>query len=122
MKTYRVKHPTIPVSEFKPVDFRQKILRWFTNEEPNDYRLDVEHERDGEYVLVAYSRARVVPQAPPKNILGVPALIEVDHGSLAQSVVDKIEVAPNYELAEDADFVIFEDSPLVQQQCRRSGQ
>jgi hypothetical protein len=121
MEIHRVKHGTIPVSDFKAdeVTGSQKVLRRFQNEmpTPNDARLRVEDERDGKFVLWAHYVSF------PENI-GEDGRLSAKTGadSLDQPTVDKIEVSPNIGPAQDCDFVIFQDSPESRADCHHKGQ
>ena len=116
----RVKHPTIPVSAFKPDGSRRKVLRWFENEHlkhPHDCSLRVENERGENFELWAdfVSTAVNVPtRTEATEIRG--------REPLAQSTVDKIEVAPISNQLQECDFVIFDNSPTIRKSCRGQGQ
>jgi hypothetical protein len=124
MNIQRVKHSTIPVSAFKPEaakNYRPKVLRWFKDEHllyPHDCSLRVDEEHGETFVLWAHFVASI----PPNIHAGVVATIGVGAESLAQPIVDRIEVSPASGPALDCDFVIFEDSPQVREECRRKGQ
>jgi len=119
---HRVKHKTISVSDFKPEaakGYRSKVLRWFQNEnlKQPDCPLRVEDERDGEYALWTFH------VSVPLNVSeGKVATIRTGSESLAQSIVDKIEVAPASSLTQGCDFVIFQDSPKTRELCQQKGQ
>ena len=120
MTIIRVKHSTIPVSAFKPDKsngHRPKVLRWFQHETIIDSSLSVEDERDGKYVLWAHFVS--VPLNVPEGKVGV---IGTGAESLAQSIVDEIEVAPVSNLTHGCDFVIFQDSPISRESCQHKDQ
>jgi hypothetical protein len=123
MTIHRVKHSTIPVSDFKPEaanGYRPKKLRWFKDEHllhPNDCSLSVEDERDGKFVLWAHFVSVPLNVSSSKE-----GTIGVGAESLAQSTVDEIEVAPVSTLTRDCDSVIFQGSPKVQELCLHKGQ
>ena len=118
-----VKHPSIPVSAFKPETkpYRQKVLRRFEDEHPTDCRLSVEKEHDGKYLLLAhYSSTSLADKNPAKGE-------SIYYGTegfdiLDQKTVNEIEVAPTCILTEGCDFVIFHDSPIAKESCRNSNQ
>lgn len=123
MKIHRVKHTTIPVSAFKPAaanGHRRKVLRWFEQEHlkhPHDCLLRVENECDGSFELWAdfASTFLNVPE-------GVATTIATGSESLAQSIVNKIEVAPISNLTRDCNFVIFQESPQMRELCQHQDQ
>lgn len=120
MNIYRVKHGTIPVSDFKPDGNRAKVLRWFENEHlkhPHDCSLSVEHEQAGDFELWAdfVSGPLTLPAGG-----GVVAI--TGRESLAQTTVDKIEVAPASNQTHNCDFVIFDNSPIIRESCQGQGQ
>jgi hypothetical protein len=122
MTINRVRHGTIPVSDFKPdaaKDYRPKVLRWFKNEHilhPNDCSLRVEDELDGEFVLWA-DFSFSLPMPSGAGLTG-----GTGNELLVQTIVDKIEVSPNSNLTHGCDFVIFEDSPIFRKFCLQKGQ
>jgi hypothetical protein len=116
-----VKHPSIPVSAFKPETkpYRQKVLRRFEDEDHIiNSRLSVEEEHVGKYLLFAH--------CPSTSLAGKnPATGEtIYYGTegvdiLDQKTVNGIEVAPTCILTEGCDFVIFQDSPIAKESCRK---
>ncbi len=126
MTIHRVKPVAIPAADFKPEKakgFRPKTLRWFENEHLKhpDCSLRVKNERDGSFEL--WADHVFVPLNQPKDApTGAATTIGTGSESLAQSIVDKIEVAPVSNLTPDCDFVIFQDSPLIRAECLQKGQ
>jgi len=121
VKIDRIKHATIPASDFKPdkTSHRSKLLRWFQNENLKhpDCTLSVAEEHNGEFVLWAHF------VAVPLNVsTASKGSLTVGAESLAQSIVDQIEVAPVSNLTRGCDFVIFQDSPLSREFCQRKVQ
>jgi hypothetical protein len=118
---HRVKHPTIPVADFKPDEItgRQRVLRWFQHDVPipNDCRLKVEDERDGTFVLWAIYVS--LPESTDET--GV-LVAKTGADSLAQAIVDEIEVPQVCSLTRDCDFVIFQNSPESRAECHRKCQ
>ena len=102
---HRINHATIPVIRFKPEGGRHKILRMYEDEDNfQDYSLLVSDETDGKYVLLAYSRAVVLPA--DFNGYNFESLIS-GCDSLDQTVVDKIQMTPVAEPDQDYDFVVL---------------
>jgi len=119
MTIHRVKHATIPSNDFRPdkTTYRPKVLRRFEHELHLDCLLRVENDRGGDFELWADFVS--VPLNVPE---GKVATIETGSESLAQTTVDKIEVAPTSNLTQGCDFVIFQDSPICQAECQQKGQ
>jgi hypothetical protein len=119
---YRVKHSTIPVSAFKPDKsngYRPKVLRWSENEHRQpDSLLRVENEREGYFELWADLVSPVLLTLPAGG--GVTAATGAE--SLDQTIVDKIEVAPNAAQFQGCDFVIFQNSKQIRELCQHKGQ
>ena len=115
-----VKHPSIPVSAFKPETkpYRQKVLRRFEDEDHIiDCPLSVEEEHDGKYLLLAHYTSNSLADKTPTT----GEIIWGREGSdiLDQKTVNEIEVAPTCILTEGCDFVIFQDSPIAKESCRK---
>lgn len=78
--------------------------------------LRVENEREGDFELwadfssvLSTHESEVIVQTTGRE-------------SLAQPIVDKIEVAPVSNLTHDCDFVIFQESPRLRELCQHQGQ
>ena len=117
MTIHRVEHATIPVCDFKPEKSRPKVLRWFQYEAPFDYWLSVGHEGGGKYVLWADSVSIALIFHEGEDVIPISG-----RESLAQSIVDTIEVAPDSTHTHDCDFVIFQNSPIMRKSCLAEGQ
>ena len=117
MTIHRVKHGSIPASDFKPEKSRPKVLRWFQYEAPFDYWLSVGDEVGGKYVLWADSVSIALIFHQGEDVIPIS-----NRESLAQSNVDQIEVAPDSPHTHNCDFVIFQNSPILRRTCLAEGQ
>jgi hypothetical protein len=100
-------------TEFSPEQLEAKTLRWFLQEEPLNYSLEVSDPLEsGEFILYAkaYSNGNVQED-------------EATHGhnwaeSLDQETVDQIRVSGASRFLRGFDFVIFQQSPIACELCR----
>lgn len=104
-----MKSAKLPCPKYNPDDYRGKKLIWFKDDCKRHFNLSVDVFEDNTFTL----KATCVALAPPIRIsderenLIVPVMEIID-----EDVVQKVEKPKSRFLANQCDFVIFENSPV----------